>query len=84
MEDPTSEEQILQHFTEMVKGSLPSRVVTNFIIIAEVVGSSDNELTISTSDGMTPWLASGMLRAGVDMVMSGHNTFTNEEDYDGE
>ncbi len=82
MEESLSEEQILRDFTEMVKGTLPSRVVTNFILIAEVVGSSANELSIATSDSMTPWLATGMLRAGMDMIVMGHDSFSDDEELD--
>ena len=82
MEESLSEEQILRDFTEMVKGTLPSRVVTNFSLIAEVVGSSANELSIATSDGMTPWLATGMLRAGMDMIVMGTDAFSDDEELD--
>jgi hypothetical protein len=80
MEEPLSEEQILQNFTDMVKGTLPNRVVTNFILIAEVVGSSANELSIATSDGMTPWLATGMLQAGMDMIVVGQDIFSDDDE----
>lgn len=84
MEEPLSEDEILQNFTEMVKGSLPDRVVTNFIIIAEVVGGSENDLSIATSDGMTPWLATGMLQAGMDMLAMGYPISHDDDDGDDE
>jgi len=80
MEEPLSEDEILQNFTEMVKGALPDKVVTNFIIIAEVVGGSENDLSIATSDGMTPWLANGMLQAGMDMIAMGYPTMQDEDE----
>ena len=80
MEEPLSEDEVLQNFAEIVKGALPDRVITNFVIIAEVVGGSEYDLSIATSDGMTPWLAAGMLRAGIDMVAMGHPFFNEEED----
>jgi hypothetical protein len=29
---------------------------------------------------MTPWLATGMLRVAMDMVINGQDTFTDDED----
>lgn len=82
MDEPLSEDEILQNFTEMVRGELPDKVVTNFIIIAEVVGGSENDLSIATSDGMTPWLANGMLRAGMDMISMGYPTSGDDDEED--
>ena len=61
---------------------MPEKVITNFVFVAEIVGNKDNELTIVTSNGMTPWLANGMLNAAEDMIISGIDSFIDESDDD--
>lgn len=58
-------------FENMLRDILPSKLVSNFIIVAEVANSESSELSVSVSDGMTPWLADGMLKYASDMIASG-------------
>lgn len=59
MDERDSEDSILATFIDMMRASMPDKVITNFVFVAEVVGNRDNELSIITSSGMTPWLAQG-------------------------
>jgi hypothetical protein len=67
-----------EDFDSFVRDSLPNKLVSNFIIVAEVVNEHGTELSLSYSTSMTPWLASGMLRAAEDMVLKGENSFIDE------
>jgi len=58
-------------FENMIRDILPSRLVSNFIIVAEVANNESSELSVSVSDGMSPWLADGMLKYASDMIASG-------------
>jgi hypothetical protein len=82
MDDRNSEDSIIATFIDMMRDSMPEKVITNFVFVAEVVGNKDNELSIITSSGMTPWLAQGMLKAAEDMVISGVDSFIDESDDD--
>jgi hypothetical protein len=82
MDDRNSEDSIIATFIDMMRDSMPEKVITNFVFVAEVVGNKDNELSIITSTGMTPWLAQGMLKAAEDMVISGVDSFIDESDDD--
>jgi hypothetical protein len=53
---------------ELLRAALPDVVVTNFIIVAEVMDESETKLFISMSDNMTPWLANGMLQCGLELL----------------
>jgi hypothetical protein len=65
-------------FDSFVRDSLPQKLISNFIIVAEIVNEAGTELSISCSTSMTPWLASGMLRSAEDMILSGENSFMDE------
>jgi hypothetical protein len=82
MDEEKNEESILSTFIDMMRDSMPEKVITNFVFVAEIVGNKDNELTIVTSNGMTPWLANGMLNAAEDMIISGIDSFIDESDDD--
>ena len=76
-EDDTS---LRQQFELLMKGMLPSRLITNFIIVAEVVNDNSSELSVSVSGGMSPWLASGMLEHAASMISSGESKSVEDED----
>lgn len=82
MDEHNSEDSILATFIDMMKASMPEKVITNFVFVAEVVSNQDNELSIITSSGMTPWLAQGMLTAAEDMIISGIDSFIDSPDED--
>jgi hypothetical protein len=66
-----SKNEMRTQFENMIRDILPSKLVSNFIIVAEVANSEGSELSVSVSDGMTPWLADGMLKYASDMIASG-------------
>lgn len=67
-------------FQDLVESVLPDRLITNFLVIAEVMDDTNQELSIVMSDGMTPWLAVGMLKSAVDMINGGQVRPTRYED----
>jgi hypothetical protein len=75
-----SEEQALrEQFELLMRDILPSKLVTNFIIVAEVASNESSELSVSVSAGMSPWLASGMLECASEMIMSGECSYPGEQ-----
>jgi hypothetical protein len=66
-----SEDPFLATFLNIMKDAMPDRVIANFVFVAEIVSGQDNELSVVTSNGMTPWLAHGMLSAAEDMIACG-------------
>lgn len=67
-------------FQDLVESVLPDRLITNFLVIAEVMDDTNQELSIVMGDGMTPWLAVGMLKSAVDMINGGQVRPTRYED----
>lgn len=63
----------------IIRDALPNVVVTNFVLVAEILNESDTSLFISMNDGMTPWLAQGMLQCGMELI-SDSNNFGDDED----
>lgn len=58
-------------FEEMTRQLGGRGVISNFVVVAEVVEGDSTDIAISFSDNMTPWLADGMLRAASTMVAHG-------------
>ena len=67
-------------FQDLIHSVLPERLITNFIVMTEVMDDSSEELSVVMSDNMTPWLAVGMLKSAVDMVNGEHIRPTRFED----
>lgn len=66
-------------FEQMVREILPSTVVANFILVAEVVTDDGTDLNLTVSSNLTPWLALGMLRSAEEMITSGECNFNKQE-----
>jgi|APGre2960657373_1045057.scaffolds.fasta_scaffold192603_2 hypothetical protein len=77
-----SEDPFLVTFLDMMKDAMPDKVIANFVFVAEVVSGQDNELSVVTSNGMTPWLAGGMLSAASEMIADGIDSSFDEEEGD--
>lgn len=75
--DESNEEEVLGTFIDMMRAAMPDKVITNFVFVAEVVSNDNNELSIATSNGMTPWLAQGMLQAAGDMIVTGQYLYSD-------
>ena len=43
-------------------------IITNWILVAEVTDGMSTDLHIASTEGMTPWMAYGMLAAATSMV----------------
>lgn len=74
------EQALREQFEHLMRDILPSKLVTNFIIIAEVANNESSELSVSVSCGMSPWLANGMLDFASDIIMSGEYSHPPEQD----
>jgi hypothetical protein len=69
-----------EQFEELIKQIIPDKLITNFILIAEIVNGDDEELSVNVSNGMTPWLALGMVRYAEAMIRSREDELSDEED----
>ena len=66
-------------FEQLVREILPSTVVTNFLLVAEVVTDEGTDLNLTVSSNLTPWLALGMIRSAEEMITSGECNFNKQE-----
>lgn len=55
-------------FQQIIQDALPGRMVSNFVLIAEVVDGESEQLSLFLSDRMTPWLARGMMKSAESMI----------------
>jgi hypothetical protein len=83
-EENSNDSQMNDPLEQLLREALPDQLVTNFIIIAEVASGSQQELSLSVSDSMTPWLAHGMLELAMDMMRSGEYGFPITEENNGQ
>lgn len=74
------ENDLRAQFENLIREILPSRLVTNFIIVAEIANDTSSELSVSVSNGMSPWLANGMLDYASGLIMSGECMYPEESD----
>lgn len=69
----------------LIKESMPDSIVTHHISIVEVMEEDGQRLRLVLSDGMTPWLAIGMLEGGTRMIDAyGQDEFDPFDEYDEE
>jgi len=69
-------------FLDIVKKAMPDKIIANFVVVAEMVDGTNTELSIFVSESMTPWLASGMLQAAMDLVADGQQSIIEDDDDD--
>jgi len=62
-------------FEQLVREILPSTVISNFLLVAEVVNEDGTDLNVTVSSNLTPWLALGMIRSAEEMITSGECNF---------
>jgi hypothetical protein len=67
-------------FRQIVQEALPGRMVTNFVLIAEVIDDEYEHLSLFTSERMTSWLAKGMLKSAEEMISEAEYAEYGEED----
>ena len=84
MEEESKEPFMDKEIEELLRGSLPQSLVTNFVLIAEIVSDTDQELVLTISDSMTPWLANGMLETAMEMMRAGEYQFPITEENNGQ
>ena len=84
MEEEYNETPVDKESEELLRGALPQSLVTNFVLIAEIVSDSDQELVLTISDSMTPWLANGMLETAMEMMRAGEYQFPITEENNGQ
>ena len=83
MEEENNETPVDKEIEELLRGALPQSLVTNFVLIAEIVSDSDQELVLTISDSMTPWLANGMLETAMEMMRAVEYQFPITEENNG-
>ena len=83
MEEENNETPVYKEIEELLRGALPQSLVTNFVLIAEIVSDSDQELVLTISDSMTQWLANGMLETAMEMMRAGEYQFPITEENNG-
>jgi hypothetical protein len=54
----------------LIAEAFPEQMITNWIIIAEVVNNDSRDLHMGTSEGMTTWLGAGMLACAKEIMMT--------------
>lgn len=69
-----------EQFEEIIRQVMPNRLITNFILIAEIVNGDDEELSVNVSNNMTPWLAMGMLGYAENMIKTREDELLEDED----
>lgn len=79
-----NEDAFLALFIDIMKDAMPDKVIANFVFVAEIVSNQNSELSVVTSNGMTPWLAQGMIRAAEDMIVSGVDSILDSGEEDDE
>ena len=84
MEEENNETPVDKEIEGLLRGALPQSLVTNFVLIAEIVSDSDQELVLTISDSMTPWLANGMLETAMEMMRAGEYQFPITEENNGQ
>lgn len=70
MDDHSSE------FAQIIRQAMPDHVITNFVLVCEVLNEDGTELTVAHSEAMTLWLATGMLLSAQDLL---RGTIMDEE-----
>lgn len=69
----------------LIAEAFPEQMITNWIIIAEVVDNDSRDLHMGTSEGMTTWLGAGMLACAKEIMMSREfDGLLDEDDEDDE
>lgn len=58
-------DDIRKALEEVVDGG---SIVTNWIVVAETTDGMSTDLHIATTEGMTPWMAYGMMAAASQMI----------------
>lgn len=71
-----------KEINDLLSGAFPNTVLVNYIVIAETLTDDGRDLTIASSDGMTPWLANGMLKCAAEMIMAQQYAHDDDEEND--
>lgn len=75
------EDDDMPQIEDLVAKAVPNKFIANFIVIAEVFNEhGSTELSLVTSEQMSPWLALGMIQTAEDMVLTQHRMSDFGED----
>jgi hypothetical protein len=66
-------------FSELIRNAMPNRIISNVVLVCEVLSEDGSELSIATSDSMTPWLGTGMLQSAMNMMHGTNDMMFFEE-----
>lgn len=74
-----------QDLEGLISEAFPHQIISNWIIIAEIVDQDSRDLHLGSSPGMTTWLGAGMLECAKQILMSRElENFQSIEDWDDE
>lgn len=59
----------MAEFEKIIRNAVDGRVVSNFVLIAEMVSPEGQDIEVYLSEMMTPWLATGMLNYAKDLIL---------------
>lgn len=79
MADDDNEISLDKMFEKLVGELLPSTIVTNFILVAEVMNNDGTDLSLTVSENLTPWLGLGMVKSAEKMITSGECNFNQKD-----
>lgn len=72
-----------QDLEGLIAEAFPEQMITNWIIIAEVLDEDSRDLHLGSSPGMTTWLGAGMLECAKEIMMARELEASNyADDYD--
>lgn len=70
----------MDELRKVLRNTMSEKLITNFVIIAEVTDEDGQSLSLSVSDSITPWLAYGMINSALAMLGSGEYQFPSTEE----
>lgn len=64
--------------SKLVGDVFPKKMISNWIVVAEIVTDNNKFLAVDTSEDLSLWLASGMLRCAEEIIREDHLDFEFE------
>lgn len=75
MSEPERPEDAIER---LVKDAFPDAIVSHFVAILEITEGLTQDLRLVMSDGITPWLANGMVLSATRMI----DAYIDDEEFD--
>lgn len=58
--------------SKIVGDVFPQKMISNWIVVAEIVTDDNKFLAVDTSEDLSLWLASGMLKCAEEIIREDH------------